>query len=100
MSLNSGELNQVWILFGSAGAGPGLMGFPARPPGLMPAVEAGEDRMRLLDGHLADRAIGTAVDLLDEVSAQGDISEIGVEANSSFHFISPYHLFPVVFLLS
>jgi hypothetical protein len=71
---------------GGVGAGPGFMRFPAWPPGLVPAVEAGEDRMRLFDGHLPDGAFFTAVDLLDEKCAHCNVSEIGIELDCGFHF--------------
>ncbi len=75
------------------------MGFPARPPGLVPAMKPGKGRVRMLDGLLPDRAVGAPVDLLNEESGQSDIPQIGVKSNCGFHFISPDDRFLVVFLL-
>jgi hypothetical protein len=69
------------------GAGLGLMGFPAWPPGGVPGVEPGEDRVRPFHRHLADGAIGAAVDFLDEECAFCDGREIGIGLSCVFHFV-------------
>ncbi len=62
------------------------MGLPAGPPGLVPSVEPGKDRFRVFYGHIPDRAIGAAVDFLDDECTPGDISKIGVELSGCIHF--------------
>ena len=62
------------------------MGLPARPPGLMPHVDASEDRPGLLDRHPSDGAIFAPVDFLDDKCAHGDVSELGIELDCGFHF--------------
>jgi hypothetical protein len=52
----------------------------------MPGMEAGEDRVRVFEAHLADGAIFAPVDLLDEERAHCDVAEIGIELDCSFHF--------------
>jgi hypothetical protein len=71
---------------GSVGAVPGLIGLPARPPGLVPHVDASEDRLGVFDRHLPDRAIVATVDLLDDERAHCYVSELGIELDCGFHF--------------
>jgi hypothetical protein len=68
-------------------AGPRLVGFPAWPPGGVPGVEPGEDRVRPFHRHLADGAIGAAVDFLDEECAFCDGREIGIGLSCVLHFV-------------
>ncbi len=61
------------------------MGFPGWPPGPVPAVDPGEDRMRPFDRHFPEGAIGAAMYFLDELYAQGSDRKIGVERLCVFH---------------
>ena len=49
-------------------------------------MQPGEDRVRSFHRHLADGAIGTAVDLFNEKSALCTLSEFGIEFDCGFHF--------------
>jgi len=47
-----------------------------------------KDGLWLFDRQLADGAIGAVVNFLDEVCALRNVTEIGVEFDSVFHFFS------------
>jgi hypothetical protein len=49
-------------------------------------MEPGEDRVRSFHSHLADGAVSTAVDLLDEERAHRNVAEVGIEFGCGFHF--------------
>lgn len=49
-------------------------------------MEPGEDRVRSFHRHLADGAVGTAVDLLDKECTPCNVAKVGVEFGCGFHF--------------
>jgi hypothetical protein len=65
---------------------PRLMGLPARPPGLVPHVDASEYRLGLLDRHHSNGAIFAAMDLLNDERTHCDVSELRIELDCGFHF--------------
>ena len=69
------------------------MRFPARPPGSVPGMEPGEDRVRSFHRHLADGTIGAVVDLLNDAGAHWYIAKIGIEFGCVFHFEISFSLY-------
>ena len=57
-------------------------------------MEPGEDRVRSFHRHLADGAIGAAVDLLDNERAHCNVAKVGIEFDCGFHF--EISLFPLI----
>jgi hypothetical protein len=83
------DFSGLRLCHGAKGACPRLMGFPGRPPGFVPGVEPGKDRLRSFERHLPDGAVCAAVDFFDDECAPRNGSEIGIELTCVFHFLSP-----------